>query len=206
MAYVPGQRWISNAEPELGLGTVLRVEGRSVQVLFAKAGVLRQYASHSAPLARAEFRVGQKISGNGSAFAIEQVETRAGLLHYHGEGHSLGEGQLDDIQSLSQADERLLSGRVDRPDRFDFRLEALRRRADARRSPGYGLASSRIDLVPHQLRVAEIAASRRPPRVLLADEVGLGKTIEAGMILTRLLAAGRVQRVLVLLPEPLVYQ
>ena len=44
MAFVPGQRWISNAEPELGLGTVLRAEGRSVQVLFAKAGVLRQYA------------------------------------------------------------------------------------------------------------------------------------------------------------------
>src|SRR5204863_1246089 len=80
------------------------------------------------------------------------------------------------------------------------------RRAEARRGPAYGLASARIDLVPHQLRVAEIAAARRPPRVLLADEVGLGKTIEAGMILARLLAAGRVDRALVLLPEPLVYQ
>ncbi len=206
MAFVPGQRWISNAEPELGLGTVLRVEGRSVQVLFAKSGVLRQYASHSAPLSRAEFRPGQKISGEGRAFAIEHVETRAGLLYYRGEGLDLAEGQLDDIQSLSQADERLLGGRVDRPDRFDFRLEALRRRADARRSPAWGLNSARIDLIAHQLRVAEIAAQRRPPRLLLADEVGLGKTIEAGMILARLLASGRVQRVLVLLPEPLVYQ
>ncbi|HOV58475.1 MAG TPA: RNA polymerase-associated protein RapA [Rhodanobacteraceae bacterium] len=206
MAFVPGQRWISNAEPELGLGTVLRAEGRSVQVLFAKAGVLRQYASHSAPLARAEFRAGQKISGNGLAFAIERVEHRDGLLHYHGEGLTLGEGQLDDVQSLSQADERLLSGRVDRADRFDFRLEALRRRAQARRTPAWGLNAARIDLIPHQLRVAEIAAQRRPPRVLLADEVGLGKTIEAGMITARLLAAGRVERVLILLPEPLVYQ
>ena len=206
MAFVPGQRWISNAEPELGLGTVLRVEGRSVQVLFAKSGILRQYASHSAPLTRAEFRAGQTISGNGKAFAVERVETRDGLLHYHGAAQSLAEGQLDDIQSLSQADERLLSGRVDRPDRFDFRLEALRRRADARRTPAWGLNSARIDLIPHQLRVAEIAAQRRPPRLLLADEVGLGKTIEAGMILARLLAMGRVERVLVLLPEPLVYQ
>ena len=32
--FTPGQRWISTAEPELGLGTVLRVEGRGVQVLL----------------------------------------------------------------------------------------------------------------------------------------------------------------------------
>ena len=37
MPFVPGQRWISNAEPELGLGTVLRIEGRQLQVLFATA-------------------------------------------------------------------------------------------------------------------------------------------------------------------------
>ena len=61
--FVPGQRWISTAEPELGLGTVLRVEGRGVQVLFAKAGVLRPYAMESAPLVRAEFRPGQRIAG-----------------------------------------------------------------------------------------------------------------------------------------------
>ncbi len=206
MHFSPGQRWISNAEPELGLGTVLRIEGRSIQVLFAKSGVLRHYATHAAPLVRAEFRVGQKISGKGESFTVERVETHQNLLHYHGGGHSLAEGELDDVQSLSQADERLLSGRLDRPDRFDFRLEALNRRAGARRGIDFGLAAARIALVPHQLRVAQIGASRRPVRLLLADEVGLGKTIEAGMILARLIASGRVERALVLLPEPLVYQ
>ncbi|HXS04027.1 MAG TPA: RNA polymerase-associated protein RapA, partial [Rhodanobacter sp.] len=58
----------------------------------------------------------------------------------------------------------------------------------------------------HQLRVAGIASARRPPRVLLADEVGLGKTIEAGMIIARQLATGRASRVLLLLPDTLVYQ
>lgn len=206
MLFTPGQRWISNAEPELGLGTILRIEGRSIQVLFAKSAVLRHYAAHAAPLVRAEFRVGQKVSGQGSSFTVERVETHQGLLHYHGGGHHLVEGELDDVQSLSQADERLLSGRLDRPDRFDFRLEALNRRAGARRGIDFGLGAARIALVPHQLRVAQIVAGRRPVRVLLADEVGLGKTIEAGMILARLLAAGRAERVLVLLPEPLVYQ
>ncbi|MBL0165450.1 MAG: RNA polymerase-associated protein RapA [Xanthomonadales bacterium] len=206
MALVPGQRYISNAEPELGLGTLIRIEGRSVQLLYATAGVLRQYAVHSAPIARAEFRVGQKVSGKGISFVIDRVGEEDGLLVYHGGGKTLNEAELDDSQAISRADERLVSGRVDRADRFDFRQEALLRRADALRSPAWGLESARIDLIAHQLRVAEIAAARQPLRILLADEVGLGKTIEAGMILARLLASGRAGRVLVLLPETLVYQ
>ncbi|MEY2151677.1 RNA polymerase-associated protein RapA [Rhodanobacter sp. 115] len=204
--FVPGQRWISTAEPELGLGTVLRVEGRGVQVLFAKAGVLRPYAIDSAPLVRAEFRAGQRVAGKGVAFLVERVEVKDDLLIYRGEGRELHEGQLDDEQSVSQADERLTGGRTDPVSHFELRLEGLQRRADARRSPTWGLGAARIGLVPHQLRVAGAAAARRPPRVLLADEVGLGKTIEAGMIIARQLAAGRASRVLVLLPDTLVYQ
>ena len=204
--FVPGQRWISSAEPELGLGTVLRVEGRGVQVLFAKAGVLRPYAVDSAPLLRAEFRAGQRVAGKGIAFLVERVEIRNDLLIYRGEGRELEEGQLDDEQSVSQADDRLIGGRTDPVAQFELRLDGLTRRAEARRSPAWGLGAARIGLVPHQLRVAGIAAARRPPRVLLADEVGLGKTIEAGMIIARQLATGRASRVLVLLPDTLVYQ
>jgi ATP-dependent helicase HepA len=204
--FVPGQRWISTAEPELGLGTVLRVEGRGVQVLFAKAGVLRPYAIDSAPLVRAEFRPGQRVAGKGIAFLVERVEIREDLLIYRGEGRELEEGQLDDEQSVSQADDRLIGGRTDPVSHFELRLEGLKRRADARRSPTWGLGASRIGLVPHQLRVSGIASARRPPRVLLADEVGLGKTIEAGMIIARQLATGRAERVLLLLPDTLVYQ
>jgi hypothetical protein len=54
----------------------------------------------------------------------------------------------------------------------------------------------------HRLR----GRRRWAPRVLLADEVGLGKTIEAGLILHRMLLAGRARRVLVLVPEPLLHQ
>lgn len=204
--FIPGQRWISTAEPELGLGTVLRVDGRHVQVLFAKSGVLRPYAQDSAPLTRAEFRPGQRIAGKGVSFLVERVEIRDGLLIYRGEGRELLEGQLDDEQSVTQADDRLIGGRIDTNARYELRMEALRRRALARRAPAWGLASARIDLVPHQLRVAGIASSRRPPRVLLADEVGLGKTIEAGMIIARQLARGRADRVLVLVPDALVNQ
>ncbi|MEO8801912.1 MAG: RNA polymerase-associated protein RapA [Rudaea sp.] len=207
MSFAPGQRWISTAEPELGLGTVLRIEGRTVQLAFPATGTVRQYAAHSAPLLRAEFRAGERIRGGGQAFIVERVEHETGaILRYFGGGLSLHEGELDDIQNVSQADARLSAGRVDRNDQFDLRLAALTQRARARRSPAWGMMSARVDLLAHQLRVTQTAVSRRRPRVLLADEVGLGKTIEAGLIMARLLATGRVARVLIVLPEALVYQ
>lgn len=205
-SFTPGQRWISTAEPELGLGTVLRVDGRNVQVLYASTGVLRHYASHAAPLMRVVFRPGDRISANGTSIVVESIEERGGVLHYLAAGQQVSEGALDDVQNVSKADDRLISGRVDRNDQFEFRLQALERRAQARRDPGYGVLSARIDLIPHQLQVAAVASARRPPRVLLADEVGLGKTIEACLILARQIAMGRVARALVLVPEALVYQ
>ena len=206
MDFIPGQRWICNTEPELGLATVLRVDARSVQMLFTASGVLRSYARDNAPFARAEFRVGQRISGKGRSLTIERVELHEGLLVYSGDGLQMQEGELDDSQPVSQADERLLAGRVDAPQHYALRLEALQRRAQARASIAWGLFSARVDLLPHQLRVAESADARSAPRLLLADETGLGKTIEAGMIIARLLATGRAARVLVLLPETLLTQ
>jgi ATP-dependent helicase HepA len=204
--FVPGQRWLSTAEPELGLGTVMRLIGRSVQIVFTGSGVVRQYALESAPLVRAEFRVGERLRTEGVEYTVEAVNTVDGLYVYAVGDREINEGLLDAEQPVSQADARLLSGRVDRSPAFELRREALRRRAEARRHPGWGVLGARIDLIPHQLKVAELAAERRQPRLLLADEVGLGKTIEAGMITAQQLATGRAQRVLVLVPESLVHQ
>jgi len=61
-------------------------------------------------------------------------------------------------------------------------------------------------LIPHQFYILHEVAARQIPRVLLADEVGLGKTIEACLILQRLLAVGKVRRALILVPETLTHQ
>jgi len=206
MDYIPGQRWVSEAEPELGLGTVLRCDDRAVQVLFAKSGVVRNYASHGAPLARAAFRVGQRIAGRGITFVVERIDLRDGLLVYSGEKRELAEGQLDDEQSLSQADARLISARTDKPHHYELRKRVLLARAAARRSDAWGILSARVDLLPHQLGVVAACMEREHPRALLADEAGLGKTIEAGMLVARMLATGRAARVLVLVPEALLVQ
>jgi ATP-dependent helicase HepA len=204
--FVPGQRWYSSAEPELGLGTIMRVAGRQVQIVFTGSGLLRHYALGSAPLVRAAFRAGDRIQVHGASRTVERAEADAGLLRYHCGTACFAEGELDAEQPVSQADARLLGGRVDRNDRFELRREVWQRRAEARAHPGWGILGARVDLVPHQLRVAEVAAARRPPRLLLADEVGLGKTIEACLITAQLLASGRARRVLVLVPESLVNQ
>ena len=65
---------------------------------------------------------------------------------------------------------------------------------------------SRIDLLPHQLWVCKRVLESWPTRWLVADDVGLGKTIEAGLILTPLLSSGRVRRLLILAPASLVEQ
>ena len=116
------------------------------------------------------------------------------------------ESDLSDSISFSKPEERLFGGKLDDHGDFDLRGEALRRRAEMRRSPVRGLAGARMDLIPHQLFIADEVANRPRPRVLLADQVGLGKTIEACLILHRLILTGRAERVLILVPEPLVHQ
>ncbi len=65
---------------------------------------------------------------------------------------------------------------------------------------------SRIDLLPHQLWVCHRALQQWPIRLLVADDVGLGKTVEAGLILWPLLSSGKVRRLLILTPASLVEQ
>lgn len=65
---------------------------------------------------------------------------------------------------------------------------------------------SRVTLLPHQLWVCRQVTRNWPARWLVADDVGLGKTIEAGLILEPLMASGRVRRVLILAPARLVPQ
>ena len=60
--------------------------------------------------------------------------------------------------------------------------------------------------LPHQLYALNRAMERNPVRFLLADEVGLGKTIEAGLILRELKLRGEVERILVLVPKSLLIQ
>ncbi|MBC8003681.1 MAG: DEAD/DEAH box helicase family protein, partial [Opitutaceae bacterium] len=203
----PGQRWISESEPELGLGLVQRVTARTVTVAFKASDETREYARDNAPLRRVRFRTGDTIKTHkDSTLRVESVSERSSLIYYHGDGCEICETELSDAISFNMPEERLFAGQVDAPGAFDLRVSALRQQYRQRKSKVRGFVGGRIDLIPHQLYISAEVSGRLAPRVLLADEVGLGKTIEACLILHRLILTGRAQRVLILLPESLVHQ
>lgn len=68
----------------------------------------------------------------------------------------------------------------------------------------YSLNSARIDFVPYQFRPALKLIKSDTPRLLVADDVGVGKTIEAGLILKELEARSNINSVLIICPRPLV--
>ncbi|HEY7821119.1 MAG TPA: SNF2-related protein, partial [Vicinamibacteria bacterium] len=206
-AYVIGQRFVSEAEPELGLGKIEHVERRSLVLRFPASDTLRRYASGSAPIRRVAFRVGDEIEDQGGRrLRVEKVVERAGLLIYEEGKRRIPESDLSGSLTFGKPEARLLAGLWDSSRGFDIRRRALDHRYHVLRSEARGFLGGRIQLIPHQLGIAREVASRLRPRALLADEVGLGKTIEAGLILHRLLRTGRATRVLILVPEPLVHQ
>jgi len=205
--FIPGQRWISESEPELGLGTIAPAESGRVKVEFQAAGETRIYAADQAPLKRIRFRAGDKIrTREEKDFVIKQVTEQHGLLVYVGDSQHLPEAGVSDRVSLQGPQERLFAGRLDPSATFALRRRSLELLHRSRKSPVRGFVGGRIDLIPHQLYIAQEVANRHAPRVMLSDEVGLGKTIEACLILHRLLLSGRASRILILVPESLVHQ
>lgn len=213
MPFALGQRWISDTETDLGLGTVVAVEGRMVTLLFPATGENRMYAKEEAPVTRVSFNVGDQITSHEDwTMTVEEVQEKDGLLIYVGvrtdndEPVALKEVFLNNFIKFNKPQDRLFAGQIDRMSRFTLRYEALVNQHQRRRNPTRGLAGGRVSLIPHQLYIAHEVGHRYAPRVLLADEVGLGKTIEAGMIIHQQLLSGRAHRVLILLPETLQHQ
>lgn len=211
-AFQIGQRWISDTEAELGLGMVLDMEPRLVTLSFPAAGERRIYSKNNAPITRVRYSVGDSVrSSEGRRLKITGLQECEGLIIYQGlddEGKavSLEEIDLDSFVQFSTPADRLYAGQVDSLKRFDLRLATLEQLRQQQSSPSYGLLGARVQLLAHQLYIASEVGRRYAPRVLLADEVGLGKTIEAGLIVHQQLINGRANRVLILVPDSLVHQ
>ncbi len=209
---LPGQRWISDTEPELGLGIILAIEGRSLSILFTATGETRRYALDNAPLTRVRFSAGDCIQSHQDwSLRVESVIEEDGLLTYLGENDdreaaSLKEQDLSSFIQFNKPEERLFAGQIDPDPWFDLRHRTLSHRREIDQSPVHGLYGARVELIRHQLYIAHETARRHSPRVLLADEVGLGKTIEACLILHQQILTHRAGRVLLLVPDPLVNQ
>ncbi|AYA42110.1 RNA polymerase-associated protein RapA [Xenorhabdus nematophila] len=214
MPFTLGQRWISDTESELGLGTIVALDARMVTLLFPASGENRLYARNDSPITRVMFNVGDTVTSHeGWKLKIDDVQQDNGLLIYVGtrldteeENTCLREVFLDSKLTFNKPQDRLFAGQIDRMDRFALRLRARKHQSEQFRLAESGLRGIRASLIPHQLHIANEVGKRHAPRVLLADEVGLGKTIEAGMIIHQQLMAGRAERVLVIVPDSLQHQ
>jgi len=210
--YQPGQRWISDSEAELGLGTILAQDGRLLTVLYPATGDTRQYSLRNAPLTRVRFSPGDQITHfEGWKLTVREVEDIDGLMVYHGldgqnQPRTLPETQLSNFIQFRLASDRLFAGQIDPLSWFSLRYNTLQHTSKQMQSALWGLGGCRAQPIAHQLHIAREVADRSAPRVLLADEVGLGKTIEAGLVIHRQLLSGRASRVLILVPENLQHQ
>ena len=159
------------------------------------------------------FNPGDTVTSHeGWQLEVAEVRNDNGTVTYIGtrldtqEPMEMREVLLDSKLVFSKPQDRLFAGQLDRMDRFALRFRARRYQSEQYRLSVSGLRGMRTNLIPHQLHIAHDVGRRHAPRVLLADEVGLGKTIEAGMIIHQQLLAGRADRVLIVVPETLQHQ
>jgi len=107
-------------------------------------------------------------------------------------------------QRLERAEspwQKLRAGRFDSPRDFLFRQLAWQ---FALGNTGGELTNSRTQLLPHQILLTHDVVKMSRRRLLIADEVGLGKTVETGMVIRELIVRGEAKRVLILCPAGLV--
>jgi ATP-dependent helicase HepA len=205
-AWTPGDYLTHRFNPELGIGRVQALDGRALVVEFPRAKTTLRFAISTDALAAIDLGPGRPVRINSTleetTIAARLPDGRLRLAN----GHTASSHELWPIELEGALLERLALGDVDEFEDFVTRLDILRL-LSLREAGGLGsFLGGRIRLFPHQLHVAESASAGDPVRWLLADEVGLGKTIEASLILNRLVHAGKIERCLVVAPDALTVQ
>jgi ATP-dependent helicase HepA len=204
--WTPGDYLTHGFNPELGIGRVTALEGRALLVQFPRSGTTLRLAASTDALIPVDLSPGRPVRITATR---EETTVTArlpdGTLRL-ANGRAAASHELWPVELEGALLERLALGDLDEIEDFVTRLDILHL-LTLREAGGLGsFLGGRIRLFPHQLHVAERATASDPVRWLLADEVGLGKTIEASLILNRLVHAGKVERCLVVAPDALTVQ
>ncbi|MGH0034477.1 MAG: SNF2-related protein [Myxococcota bacterium] len=204
-AWKVGSKLVHPFNPELGVGEVREIDGRFLVVHFPNADQDLTLAAEGAGLSRL-------ILAPGTAARLRETGERVEVAEAVGHSYRLSDGRLVDDPDLWP--DRVVDTPVERLARLDLDpVESLANRVDGlalmelREAGGLGsFLGGRIELFPHQLHAALRAFESDPVRWLLADEVGLGKTVEACLVLSALIRTGRARRALVVAPSTLTVQ
>lgn len=200
-----GHKLIHPYNTDLGVGVVQKVDGRFLHVYFPRPDQELTLSVEGSGLTRLVLKPGQhaEILETGEEVEIADLHNSEYLLR---DGRWIADVELWPLAPPDTPLERLASLRLDPLPAFRNRIDGLRL-SELREAGGLGsFLGGRIELFPHQLHVARQAVASDPVRWLLADEVGLGKTIEACLILSALIRTGRTKRALIVAPESLVVQ
>ncbi|QRV16315.1 DEAD/DEAH box helicase family protein [Haloterrigena salifodinae] len=161
--------------------------------------------------AESEFQVGDHIKFAGGQGEITKIEDRPNggqLLHVYtteGQLRKLPSG-LPHIERIDSIVDRLTARQTDSPIHHDLRKRATRLDLAYRYNRFLSLTNNRIEIEPYQVQAAYEILNSYDYRYLIGDEVGLGKTIEAGIVIEELIARERAERVLIVAPAPLTVQ
>src|SRR5215813_9226460 len=215
--FVKGMKVVHRAQSAWGVGHVLAVSEdppRLSAQFPGRAGGPVMLSSRDAALARYRFAPQTPaLLADGSAVRVlRQLPGPANDLYRYtvetaGKKPSIrSEADLRAAAPREGPAEQLASGRWGAPEDFQLRAEVVRLDLERRADALGALFASRVYVKPHQVSVAHQVLSAPQPRFVLADEVGLGKTIEAGLVLSALLHAGLVKRCLVVAPSHLTVQ
>ncbi|MFZ2406903.1 MAG: RNA polymerase-associated protein RapA, partial [Methylobacter sp.] len=130
--FIPGQRWISNTESELGLGLILDVAHKRVTVLFLACDEKRMYAQDNAPLTRVRFSAGDVIESiDEYKVTVTDLIEQNGLITYIGKDEDGQAVRLDEVElshhiQFNKPHDRLFIGQVDPTAWFLLRYETWR--------------------------------------------------------------------------------
>ena len=154
--------------------------------------------------------IGTKVRVGGQLGEVVRAERRGDAILYR---VAFAEGPPKSflvpptqIERVSSPLELVSSLSFDHPARFDLLTQATRLSLAYEYDRLLSLAATRTNLEPYQVEAVYQVLNGYKQRFLIADDVGLGKTIETGMILKELAARGRANRVLVIVPAALQYQ
>lgn len=139
-----------------------------------------------------------------ATFGIGEVQADLGATVIVRFGDDIRECDKSEIQSVESLVQLLIDGRHHPPLEVVLRAQA---ECICSINNAWGIfARSRISLLPHQVWVCRKVLESWPARWLVADDVGLGKTVEAGLILSALMSRQKLRRLLILCPASLVEQ
>ncbi len=199
-----GQKVLRPYSPESGVGVIVSVEDRFLDVFFPDTMERLKLSPEPESVRLIALQVGMLVRTPTNQ--IEQVlDLREGMARLSS-GEELAQEQLWPVIASSGVVDRLLDGEFDEIEHVLNRLDGLRLLTMQHAGHLPSLLGGRIELFPHQLDSALQAIRKDRVRWLLADEVGLGKTIVAHMITSAMLRMNRIERAIILAPESLVLQ